>query len=216
MLNKLRKLQNKKGFTLVELIVVIAIIAILTAVIIPLVGRYSAQATYTTLQDAATNVSSSANIAVGDATQMGSVTSATYLRGKKDASGLKVVSDKCAGGATATAQYTAVENTDATGHKGTLSSIDDVELKICAVLADELYATLPASCSFYIGLKGNAVTGVVYATDSKYTVEIDKMTSDPTPSTDFKADTSFEKAYKSASQDVAIGLSGKFIPTSTT
>ncbi len=49
MLNKIRKLRAKKGFTLVELIVVIAIIAILTAVLVPLVGNYVQQAAYTTL-----------------------------------------------------------------------------------------------------------------------------------------------------------------------
>ena len=51
MLNKIRKLREKKGFTLVELIVVIAIIAILTAVLVPLIGNWTQQAAYTTLQD---------------------------------------------------------------------------------------------------------------------------------------------------------------------
>ena len=164
MLNKLRKLQNKKGFTLVELIVVIAIIAILTAVIIPLVGRYSAQATYTTLQDAATNVSSSANIAIGDATQMGSVTQATYLVGKKDSTGLTVTSSVKDGGTAISA--TATASTAATPAGG-ISSVTNIDKKICTILADELFATLPANCAFYVAVKGNAVTGVVYTTDSR-------------------------------------------------
>ena len=44
MLARLQKLKNKKGFTLVELIVVIAIIAILAAVLIPVIGNYVADA----------------------------------------------------------------------------------------------------------------------------------------------------------------------------
>ena len=44
MLARLQKLKNKKGFTLVELIVVIAIIAILAAVLIPVIGNYVGEA----------------------------------------------------------------------------------------------------------------------------------------------------------------------------
>lgn len=83
MLNKLRKLQNKKGFTLVELIVVIAIIAILTAVIVPLVGRYSAQATYSTLQDGAKTVSNSISTSLADVTKLGTVLSVSKITGQK-------------------------------------------------------------------------------------------------------------------------------------
>lgn len=40
MLNKLRTLRNKKGFTLVELIVVLVILAILAAILIPSLSGY--------------------------------------------------------------------------------------------------------------------------------------------------------------------------------
>ena len=90
MLNKLMKLKNKKGFTLVELIVVIAIIAILTAIIVPLVGRYSAQARYTTLNDAATTVSNSINNGLSDANQIGVINDNVITGTKTDAGILTV------------------------------------------------------------------------------------------------------------------------------
>lgn len=79
MLNKIRKLKNKKGFTLVELIVVIAIIAVLTAVIVPLIGRYSTQAAYTTLQDAASTISSNVNTVLSDVAATGTPPTTTSI-----------------------------------------------------------------------------------------------------------------------------------------
>lgn len=90
MLNRIRRMREKKGFTLVELIVVIAIIAILTAVIVPLVGRYAAQATYSTLQDAAKTVSNSAATAIADATMMGTVIPDTNFTGSKTGGSLSL------------------------------------------------------------------------------------------------------------------------------
>lgn len=92
MIKMIQKLKNKKGFTLVELIVVIAIIAILTAVIVPLVGRYAANATYTTLQDAAKTVSSTANTVLADVTQTGSVYNKDTLVCSKTGNTLSVTS----------------------------------------------------------------------------------------------------------------------------
>lgn len=90
MIGKIQKLKNKKGFTLVELIVVIAIIAVLTAVIVPLVGRYAAQATYTTLQDAAKTVANTTSTVLADVTRLGTVYSGGDIKGSKSGDKLTI------------------------------------------------------------------------------------------------------------------------------
>ena len=83
MLNKLRKLKEKKGFTLVELIVVIAIIAILTAVLVPLIGNWTQQAAYTTLQDGAQTISNTVNEAISKVMMGGAPSNTTVITGTK-------------------------------------------------------------------------------------------------------------------------------------
>lgn len=90
MLCRLERLRHKKGFTLVELIVVIAIIAILTAVVIPLVGRFSAQAAYSALQDNAKTVASSTFTSLADATKLGSFVKVARVTGHKSGGTLDV------------------------------------------------------------------------------------------------------------------------------
>lgn len=58
MLNKMMK--NKKGFTLIELIVVIAILGILAAVLVPSIGNYITRANNSAAQSNAKAVQSSA------------------------------------------------------------------------------------------------------------------------------------------------------------
>ncbi len=213
MLNKIRKLREKKGFTLVELIVVIAIIAILTAVIVPLVGRYSAQATYTTLNDAATTISSSTNTALSSATQMGSVSLSTYFIGKKTVEDGKTDSTLVVTSSTGKSA-TATIKTNAVPEEG-LVTLTDIDEKACALLADALFATLPNNCAFYVAVKSNAVTGVVYTTDSAGSKNLAELKTDPTG---FERDKDFDNAYKykfkvdSDEKTCTVGLSGKFIP----
>lgn len=141
MLNKIRKLREKKGFTLVELIVVIAIIAILTAVIVPLVGRYSAQATYTTLQQAAKTVSNNTNTVISDVTMMGSVISSVTIEGSKSGGTLSI--------------------TDSVG-----TTPADFKTKLKTSLQD----AVPDGAHFFITISTNTVSGVIYATASGFTL----------------------------------------------
>lgn len=143
MLNKLRKLREKKGFTLVELIVVIAIIAILTAVIVPLVGRYSAQATYTTLQDAAKTISNNTNTVISDVTMMGSVISNVTVTGTKSNNSLTIADLANAG-----------------------TTTQDFKDKLQASLQD----AVPNGANFVIYITTNTVGGVRYTTDSSVTL----------------------------------------------
>lgn len=149
MLNRIRKMREKKGFTLVELIVVIAIIAILTAVIVPLVGRYSAQATYTALQDSAKTVSNSAKNVISDITMMGSVYGNKTYTGSKSGSTLNLSKGTLAG---------------ATESGATMD--DDFESK----LTEALVNSIPNGSRFYIEIGMNTVIGVVYTTDASVTL----------------------------------------------
>lgn len=134
MLNRIRKMREKKGFTLVELIVVIAIIAILTAVIVPLVGRYAAQATYSTVQDAAKTISTSTSTVVADATMMGTVIPDAIFGGWKTGD--------------------ALEFTDTIPTQGSFNT----------KLEAALETAVPNGAVFRISIKGNAVEGVMYST----------------------------------------------------
>ena len=56
MIRYLQKLKRKKGFTLVELIVVIAIIGVLTALIVPMIGHYVTDAKIASANMSASNI----------------------------------------------------------------------------------------------------------------------------------------------------------------
>lgn len=162
MLNKLMKLKNKKGFTLVELIVVIAIIAILTAIIVPLVGRYSAQATYTTLQDAAQTVSNNTNTVISDVTMMGSVYGPGYITGtKSNSTGSNSFTVTVYSGTTEIGKST-------TGTAATAASPHtQIGEDLAAKLWTSLNNALPANCIFYVKVAKNTVEGVCYSTAEK-------------------------------------------------
>ena len=154
MLNKLRKLQNKKGFTLVELIVVIAIIAILTAVIVPLVSRYTTQATYTSLQAAADSIDSQANAAVNAYAMTGKVFPYVLITAEApsdgdgtpdnivayDKDGKTYTSDGALSGSTKDADLSKVENS----------------------ISEGLAQKLTKGSKFVVSIKNGGVVGVIY------------------------------------------------------
>lgn len=136
MINKIQRLKNKKGFTLVELIVVIGIVAVLTAVIVPLIGRYSTQAAYTALQDAAKTISNNMNTCMATYSSKGNPVSCMVIRGEKNGSDFKV------------------------GFEGATTT-EEVGLR--DEIKKSLNAALPANCAFTCEIKDGAVEAVVYS-----------------------------------------------------
>ncbi|MCH5199824.1 MAG: prepilin-type N-terminal cleavage/methylation domain-containing protein [Oscillospiraceae bacterium] len=190
MIKMIQKLKNKKGFTLVELIVVIAIIAILTAVIVPLIARYSAQAQYTTLQEAASTVSNAANNAMSDANQKG-VVNTTQITGNKTGTTLTIV--------IGTGSDAVTVNSDP---NQTYSN--DGNTRAAQKLWESLYSTLPDGASFFIKVKASAVAGVVYTTDHANTPA--------TGVASIHEVDGFDSAYASGSKTgAAIGVSGDYL-----
>lgn len=210
MLNRIRKMREKKGFTLVELIVVIAIIAILTAVIVPLVGRYSAQATYTTLQDTAKTIQTSTINVISDVTMMGKIYEDKVIIGKKDATNGLVIEiydksatpKKLAEGKSAGASKTS-DGTD---------EDKDVAEKVYNALAD----ALTGNCNFAELVGTNTVEGTVYTTASTAFAAADIKGF--SASTSVEKDPDFNEAYKvkaaigSVAAGTQIGVAGSFIP----
>ena len=190
MIKAIQKLKNKKGFTLVELIVVIAIIAVLTAVIVPLIARYSAQAQYTTLNDAAQTISNSANNAMSDANQKG-VVNLKYFKASK-ANGTFTI--EWASGSSVTAGADASGNYD-----------DDANKRAAQKLWDSLNDTLPATAYFYVDVNASAVKGVIYSTTAAV-ADADGANVDEVDG--------FDNAYEITSGTAAgaAGISGSYKP----
>ena len=150
MLNKIRKLREKKGFTLVELIVVIAIIAILTAVLVPLIGNWTQQAAYTTLQDGAQTISNSINTAIAKVTMGGAPSSIVQIAVTKTNNTVTITIDGSAPAA------------------GSVNIADEV--------TTTLSATLPNGSAFLASITGGAVDGVIYRNDSNTAIAAGAVT----------------------------------------
>ncbi len=205
MLNKLMKLKNKKGFTLVELIVVIAIIAILTAIIVPLVGRYSAQARYTTLNDAASTISGAVNNGLSDANQIG-VINVAGVTGNKDASGvLEVTVGTVTVSGTAGGTLTTTPTTGA----------DKAQVRAAERIHASLAAALPNNCAFGAAVASSACAGVIYTNaGTALPNSLAAFGTSAATSSSFQEVSGFDNAYETATGNSAVGLTGKFIPQS--
>lgn len=192
MTKRICNLKAKKAFTLVELIVVIAIIAILTAVIVPIVAHYSAQARYTTLQDAASVISNSSNNAMSDGNQVSAI-NISEITGKKTGGVLEIT----LGGATA--------QDDGAGSVTVTVAGGDGENRAAERLCTSLATTLPDECAFYVSVRQSAVEGVIY-TAANSTI--------PSGTESIIPVDGFEDAYAyNDGSGSPVGVSGKYIPS---
>ena len=182
MLNKLRKLKEKKGFTLVELIVVIAIIANLTAVLVPLIGNWTQQAAYTTLQDGAQTISNSINNALSKVSMGGAPASIVQISATKTGNTLSV-------------------SVDATAYASLTGTNKDIADEVSTILS----ATLPNDSAFLASIASGAVDGVIYRNDDDTAITAGAVS----VVSDF--DNAFEYTPSgSGSTKYAAGVSGKF------
>ena len=187
MLNKIRKLREKKGFTLVELIVVIAIIAILTAVLVPLIGNWTQQAAYTTLQDGAQTISNSVNNAISKVMMGGAPLTMKAITGSKSGTSLTVTvysDESCADDKKMT---------------------DDNSTKVGNEVVAMLGATMSDNSAFVAIVNNGAVTGVIYVTNS---TTPPSAPADDDIATTITAVSGFDNAYTMSTNPV--GVSGKF------
>lgn len=123
MIKKLQKLKAKKGFTLVELIVVIAIIGVLAAILVPTMLGYVENSRITSADQIAKTIKDAAQVAATEMDTQGMGLNATVLEVKgaydaDDAAGTKVTFAAAGAGGGADANPNGVIGVDNTNYKG--------------------------------------------------------------------------------------------------
>ena len=123
MIKKLQKLKAKKGFTLVELIVVIAIIGVLAAILVPTMLGYVENSRITSADQIAKTIKDAAQVAATEMDTQGMGLNATVLevKGAYDAdgaAGTKVTFAAAGAGGGADANPNGVIGVDNTNYKG--------------------------------------------------------------------------------------------------
>lgn len=122
MIKKLQKLKAKKGFTLVELIVVIAIIGVLAAILVPTMLGYVENSRITSADQIAKTIKDAAQVAATEMDTQGMGLNATVLevKGAYDADGAAgtKVTFAAAGAGGADANLNGVIGVDNTNYKG--------------------------------------------------------------------------------------------------
>lgn len=123
MIKKLQKLKAKKGFTLVELIVVIAIIGVLAAILVPTMLGYVENSRITSMDQVAKTIKDAAQVSATemDTQGIGLNTTTLEVKGTYDADGatgtkVQFAAAVAAGGAEA--QPNGVIGVDNTNYKG--------------------------------------------------------------------------------------------------
>lgn len=147
MLDIIRRNKEKKGFTLVELIVVIAIIAILTAVIVPLVSRYTTQATYTSFQSSASALESMIDAGVN----------AYCMKGNQPFTGRLIIgrADETGTPLAANVKVCEADGTTETGEPDAVAKLKE------SIEQGLLHKLIPDS-GFVVAVENGGVSGVIY------------------------------------------------------
>jgi type IV pilus assembly protein PilA len=178
MIRKIQQLKAKKGFTLVELMVVIAIIGVLAAILIPLMNNFLQNARISSVNSTAATARNNLTYWLQDEDKAN--------RGMRN-NVLQTVSVNVTNAGTPLAWEVTFDGTDAQvaarfvpayedwdpiaqvegGNVDALTSTSSVQDKLEAYVADYLYVLFPdaANCTFVISLvDGSAVAAVYSAT----------------------------------------------------
>lgn len=150
MIGKIQRLKNKKGFTIVELLIVIAIIGVLAAILIPLMGDYLTKARVTSANASASAYKTQINSFLTDRAMDGN--------GRNETSTVAAFTIKVGsnGKHDISAYTTSPFSSDTTNWNGTLDDIlDDLEEQLDRNITDV------KSASIIFSLRYNTCVSVV-------------------------------------------------------